>query len=76
MASSAHGIARASLDADIVAELEPVHADALITGLASAYYIPEERLRAAIDARSSCNFIHVTTMFKIDIFVSKGRPSS
>jgi hypothetical protein len=74
VASSAHGIARASLDADVVAALEPEHIDPLTARLAPAYYIPTDRLRAAVAARSSCNFIHLATMFKIDVFVSKGRP--
>lgn len=74
VASSAHGIARASLDADVVAALEPVHADALIAHLASAYYVPVDRVRSAIAARTSFNLIHLATMFKIDVFVSKGRP--
>lgn len=74
VASSAHGIARASLDADIVAALEPQHVHPLTNRLASAYYIPVDRLRSAVAARSSCNFIHLSTMFKIDLFVSKDRP--
>ncbi len=74
VASSAHGIARGSLDADVVAALEPEHVDALAARLAPAYYIPVDRLRSAVAARSSCNFIHLATMFKIDVFVSKGRP--
>lgn len=74
LASSAHGVARASLDADIVADLQPVHVDALIARLSSDYYIPVTRLREAVETHSSCNLIHVATMFKIDVFVSKGRP--
>ena len=74
VASSAHGVARASLDADIVAALEPRHVDALADRLGSAYYIPLDRLRSAVATRSSCNFIHLSTMFKIDVFVSRGRP--
>ncbi len=74
VASSAHGIARASLDADVVAALEPDHVDPLTNRLVSAYYIPVDRLRSAVAARSSCNLIHLATMFKIDVFVSKGRP--
>lgn len=74
MASSAHGIARASLDADVVAALELGHADALIARLTPAYYVPVDRLRWAVEARASFNLIHLTTMFKIDVFVSKGRP--
>ena len=38
VASSAHGIARASLDADVVASLEPEHVDALTARLAPAWY--------------------------------------
>ena len=74
IASSAHGVARASLDADVVAALEPAHVDPLTNRLLSAYYIPVDRLRSAVTARSSCNLIHLATMFKIDVFVSKGRP--
>jgi hypothetical protein len=74
VASSAHGIARASLDADVVVTLEPKHIDALIARITPAYYVPIERLRSAVAARSSFNLIHLETMFKIDVFVSKGRP--
>ena len=42
--------------------------------LAAAYHIPEDRLRSAVATRSSCSLIHLATMFKIDVFVSKGRP--
>jgi hypothetical protein len=74
IASSAHGIARASLDVDVVAALQPEHVEPLVSRLAPTYYVPVERLRDAVAARTSCNFIHLATMFKIDIFVSKGRP--
>jgi hypothetical protein len=74
LASSAHGIARGSLDVDVVAALEPGHVEPLVARLAHAYYIPLDRLRFAVAERSSCNFIHLSTMFKIDVFVSKGRP--
>ena len=73
VASSAHGIARASLDTDVVAMLEPEHVDGVVNRLDSAY-IPVDRLRTAAASKSSCNFIHLATMFKIDLFVSKGRP--
>jgi len=74
LASSTHGIARSSLDTDVVVVLEPHHVDSLVARLASAYYIPVDRLRAAATDKSSCNLIHLATMFKIDLFVSKGRP--
>jgi len=74
VASSAHGVARASLDADLVADVQPQDIDSLIERLQTTYYVPVDRLRHAVTARSSCNFIHLATMFKIDLFVSKRRP--
>lgn len=43
IASSAHGVSRASIDADVVAELSLRHVEPLIASLQSACYIPEER---------------------------------
>jgi len=74
VASSAHGVARASLDADMVAELTPADVDHLARQLAGAYYVPIGQMRTAAVERRSFNLIHVATMFKIDVFVSKGRP--
>ena len=72
-ASSAHGIARASIDGDLVAELEPAHVDALVACLGNAYYVPAEPLRAAVGERRSFNLIHLSTMFKVHVFVSRQR---
>jgi hypothetical protein len=74
IASSAHGVPRASIDADVVAELLPAHAAPLAGSLRDAYYVPETRLVAAIAERASFNVIHLDTMVKIDVFVSRGRP--
>ncbi len=74
VASSAHGVARASLDVDIVAELDLLHIDRLADLLESAYYVPRGQMRAAAAERRSFNLIHLRTMFKIDVFVSKRRP--
>jgi hypothetical protein len=74
IASSAHGVARASLDADIVAELEPEHVDPLASRLVGEYYVPSDHMRAAVAERRTFNLIHLATMFKVDVFVSKRRP--
>jgi hypothetical protein len=44
IASSAHGVARSSIDADVVAELRPEHVARLVAALSGAYYDPETRL--------------------------------
>jgi hypothetical protein len=74
LASSAHGVPRASIDADVVAELLPVHAEPLLARLRGPYYLPEDQVRRAIADRTSFNVIHLETMVKVDVFVSRDRP--
>lgn len=69
VASSLTGIARATQDADLVADLRPAHALLLSASLEDAYYVSRERVAQAIRRRSSFNVIHLATMFKVDIFV-------
>lgn len=72
-ASSLHGVFRASVDVDIVAELTDQHVLPLIRELSDAFYLDETAIRRAIDSRRSFNLIHFSTMFKIDVFLPKGR---
>lgn len=73
LASASHGVPRASIDADLIAELGPQHVAPLLSRLGDAYYADPERLRAAVARRASCNLIHLATMFKVDLFVSRDR---
>lgn len=74
LASSAHGVPRASIDADVVADLRAAHVEPLVARLEGDYYIDLGRVRSAVATRRSFNAIHLATMFKIDVFVPKGRP--
>lgn len=74
VASSAYGIARATLDVDLVANLNELHVDPLVNALRNAYYIDEDRVRDAVARRSSFNVIHLESMIKVDVFVLKSRP--
>jgi hypothetical protein len=74
LASSAHGMARSSIDADVVTDLGPAHVAPQVRALERTYYASEERIDAAIQARRSFNLIPLETMFKVDVFVTKGRP--
>jgi hypothetical protein len=74
IASSAHGVARASIDGDVVAELAAGDVEPFMAALRESYYVPEERVRAAVVGKASFNLIHLDTMLKVDIFVSKDRP--
>jgi hypothetical protein len=74
IASSAHGLARASIDADVVAELRAEHTNRFVAALSGGYYVSEERVRDAITRRTAFNVIHLDSMLKVDVFVSKDRP--
>ena len=69
LASSLHGIPRATQDVDIVANLEFHHIPLLVNALEAEFYIDADMIQEAIQQRSSFNVIHLETMFKIDIFV-------
>jgi hypothetical protein len=73
IASSAYGVARATLDVDIVADLREQHVRDLVGRLQGQYYIDEKRVLEAVRHRSSFNAIHLGSMLKVDVFVLKGR---
>lgn len=74
VASSAYGVARATLDVDIVSDLKPEHVHPLVEMLESDYYIDEKMILDAIHRSSSFNLMHLETMLKVDVFVVKDRP--
>lgn len=74
VASSVHGVPRATLDVDLVADLKLQHVEPLVAALRPGYYLDEDTIRDAISKRSSFNVIHLDTMLKVDVFVLKGRP--
>lgn len=74
VASSFTGIARTTQDADLVADLQSQHAAPLSRSLEGRYYADPERIAHGISRRSSFNVIHLDTMYKVDVFVSKDTP--
>lgn len=74
MASTAYGRIRTTMDVDIVVDLELEQVDPLVAALESDFYVDPASVTEAIQRRSSCSFIHLETMFKVDLFVAKDRP--
>ena len=74
MASIIHGMLRTTMDVDIVADMKLEHVDRFITGLQGAFYADKQMIQQAIHNRRSFNLIHLESMFKVDIFISKERP--
>lgn len=73
MASTAYGRIRATMDVDIVADMQEQHIQPFLTLLGDNFYADVETIRQAVKRRTSFNLIHLTTLFKVDLFVSKNR---
>lgn len=74
VASSAYGIARATMDVDLVADIKITQVNPLVKALETDYYINAETIREAIHRSASFNLIHLETMIKIDVFIVKDQP--
>ncbi|HKO95944.1 MAG TPA: hypothetical protein VJU86_03065 [Pyrinomonadaceae bacterium] len=72
LASSMHGMYRATADIDILADIKPKHVQRLVQVLSDDFYLDERAVRDAIHRRSSFNAIHFGSVFKVDFFIPKG----
>lgn len=76
LASSLHGIPRATQDVDIVADIKKEHITTLFDKLKMEFYIDKDMVAEGIRRSASFNIIHLATMFKVDIFILKADISS
>ena len=74
MASSIHGIARFTLDADVTVEPFPGREEALAKSFGPDYYLSLPAIQDAVRLRSSFNIINTGAGFKVDVFVRKDDP--
>jgi len=74
LASSAFGVARATLDVDVVADITLEKASFIEEFLKEEFYVDIEMIRNAIHQQSYFNLIHLETIFKIDVFILKNLP--
>ena len=70
LATSLHGIPRATLDADIVADLRMAHLEPFVAALNATFFVDTDMVREAIRRRATFNILHLATMFKVDVFVT------
>jgi len=73
LASAVHGIVRATMDADLVADIKPEQVPPLVALLEGEFYTDADMIQDAILHSSSFNLIHLETMFKVDVFILKQR---
>jgi hypothetical protein len=74
VASSFHGATRSTMDVDLVCELTEDDISQLIEMIGADFYVSETAAREAVRRKGCFNLIYLPTSFKVDVFVSQGRP--
>lgn len=69
LATSIHGNPRSTIDADLVADIQPEEVETLFAQLETIYHAHLETIRLAVDSRDSFNLLHKEMLVKIDVFV-------
>jgi len=72
LAGSFAGEPRATLDIDIVVDLDEPRIAAIVRALEGEFYIDERALQRAVRDRTTTNLIHHDTSIKVDLFVAGG----
>jgi len=74
IASSVHGEPRATLDADMVADLRSRNVRSFLKALQRDYYVDADALKHAVRTAGSFNAIHFASAIKLDLFVAGSDP--
>jgi hypothetical protein len=68
LASSMHGIPRATMDVDLIVNLRPDQIEEFAATLKADFYADPETIKEALGRQRSFNLIHYASAFKFDIF--------
>ena len=74
LASSVHGVPRATMDVDLVVDMTPGQIQSLADALNAEFYADAAALEAAFRAGRPFNIIHYASGFKFDLFPLSGDP--
>ena len=74
LATAVHGVARATMDVDLLVDIQAEQAGMLAQQLGGDFFSDVEMMKNAIIQGMSFNLIHKETMFKVDIFPKTDRP--
>lgn len=72
MASSIHGVPRATHDVDILADVQVSDAERLVTEVGHEFMVDVDYVKNCITHRRPFNLIHIKSAYKVDIFPHKG----
>lgn len=74
VASSLHGAIRSTMDVDLVCDLCEDQIERFVDVVGDEFYISPSAIRHAVYRKSCFNLIHLPTSYKVDVFVTRGRP--
>ena len=74
VASTVHGAIRSTMDVDLVCNLAIHQVAPFVAVCGDDFYVNETAARNAVERRSCFNLIHLPTAYKVDVFVTRGRP--
>ena len=74
VASTFHGAIRSTMDVDLVCDLGSDDVAAFVEFFGEEFYVSPAAVRDAVQRKSCFNLIHMPTSYKVDVFVSRGRP--
>lgn len=72
-ASSLHGLARFTQDADLVVDLGSSQVDAFLRAFGQEFFVDRGLILEALKSGTSFNIIHFESSFKVDFFVLGGQ---
>lgn len=73
LATAVHGIARATMDVDLVADIQIDQIQSLLQALGESFFADEPMIKDAVLQRMGFNIIHKESMFKVDVFPVQDR---
>jgi hypothetical protein len=74
IASSFHGATRSTMDVDVVCDMTESQVASFVLRFTKDFYVSQTAVENAVRNKSCFNLIHLPTAFKVDVFVSRGRP--
>lgn len=74
VASSLRGIARSTLDIDLLASLDEGQAQGLIERVQADFYVSASAVAEALRRKSMFNLVQFSSGFKIDVYILGGKP--
>jgi hypothetical protein len=74
VAGSFHGAFRSTMDVDLACKMNEHQVDSFIELLGDDYYFSRSAICRAIERKTSFKLIYLPNSFKVDVFISRGRP--